>query len=433
MSVEWDILEVPAIRHTKFYTCCLEPYVDITFRISMRRKTLFYTVNLIIPCMFISFLTVLVFYLPSDSGEKVTLSISILLSLTVFFLLLAEIIPPTSIAVPLLGKYLLFTMILVTLSICVTVVVLNVHFRSPTTHTMSPWVRRVFIHILPRLLVMKRPQYQQQTRQKFLVRTCNGVELRDSYHHLGVMGMTSTMPTPPPLSAHHHGDIGVDTLSGRQSASSPHRDCCIHGDGCSKVMHASSVHHHHHQHSRRGCSRSFTGSRTIHQHDVPTSSSFNENLSLGIVDDTATSTCRIHGPYNVPPASDDYGGTLPIHLDDVDDRNGASTTGPMMSPVHCCRSSIHGHHCPEVYKAVEGVRYITEHVKREQDSLKVKEDWKYVAMVLDRLFLWIFTVACVVGTCGIILQAPTLYDKRTPIDVRLSEIATAITKPDKKL
>jgi len=95
----------------------------------MRRKTLFYTVNLIIPCVGISFLTVLVFYLPSDSGEKVTLCISILLSLTVFFLLLAEIIPPTSLAVPLLGKYLLFTMVLVTLSIMVTVGVLNVHFR----------------------------------------------------------------------------------------------------------------------------------------------------------------------------------------------------------------------------------------------------------------------------------------------------------------
>jgi hypothetical protein len=30
-------------------------------------------------------------------------------------------------------------------SICVTVVVLNVHFRSPQTHTMAPWVRRVFV------------------------------------------------------------------------------------------------------------------------------------------------------------------------------------------------------------------------------------------------------------------------------------------------
>ena len=59
-------------RNEKFYTCCDEPYLDITFNITMRRKTLFYTVNLIIPCMGISFLTVLTFYLPSDSGEKVT-------------------------------------------------------------------------------------------------------------------------------------------------------------------------------------------------------------------------------------------------------------------------------------------------------------------------------------------------------------------------
>lgn len=53
----------------------------------------------------------------------------------------------------------------------------------------------------------------------------------------------------------------------------------------------------------------------------------------------------------------------------------------------------------------------------------MKEDWKFVAMVLDRLFLWIFTIAVVVGTAGIILQAPTLYDSRMPIDIKLSEIA----------
>ena len=156
-SVEWDLLTVPAKKNEKYYTCCSEPYYDITFNITMRRKTLFHTVNLIIPCVAISFLTVLVFYLPSDSGEKITLCISILLSLTVFFLLLAEIIPPTSLVVPLIGKYLLFTMILVTLSIIVTVIVLNVHFRSPSTHTMSPWVRKVFLNILPRLLLMRRP------------------------------------------------------------------------------------------------------------------------------------------------------------------------------------------------------------------------------------------------------------------------------------
>ena len=55
---------------------------------------------------------------------------------------------------------------------------------------------------------------------------------------------------------------------------------------------------------------------------------------------------------------------------------------------------------------------------------QIKEDWKYVAMVLDRLFLWIFTLAVCVGTAGIILQAPSLYDDRIPIDREMSTIRT---------
>ncbi|XP_031636447.1 acetylcholine receptor subunit beta-like 2 isoform X2 [Contarinia nasturtii] len=158
-SVEWDILEVPAGRNEEYYPEFSEPFSDITFKFTLRRKTLFYTVNLIIPCVALTFLTVLVFYLPSDSGEKVTLCISILVSLTVFFLLLAEIIPPTSLAVPLLGKYLLFTMTLVSLSVWTTVCVLNIHFRSPSTHNMSSFVRKFFLEFLPKLMMMRRTKY----------------------------------------------------------------------------------------------------------------------------------------------------------------------------------------------------------------------------------------------------------------------------------
>lgn len=35
---------------------------------------------------------------------------------------------------------------------------------------------------------------------------------------------------------------------------------------------------------------------------------------------------------------------------------------------------------------------------------QVSEDWKYVAMVIDRLFLWIFVFVCVFGTLGMFLQ-----------------------------
>ncbi|GIY72850.1 acetylcholine receptor subunit alpha-like 1 [Caerostris darwini] len=58
----------------------------------------------------------------------------------------------------------------------------------------------------------------------------------------------------------------------------------------------------------------------------------------------------------------------------------------------------------------------------------IESDWQYVAMVLDRLFLWIFTIACVVGTGWIILCAPSLYDDKQPIDIVFSKVGPRIRR-----
>ena len=47
----------------------------------------------------------LVFYLPPDSGEKVSLGVTVLLALTVFLLIVAETMPPQSETIPLIGEY----------------------------------------------------------------------------------------------------------------------------------------------------------------------------------------------------------------------------------------------------------------------------------------------------------------------------------------
>ena len=64
---------VPATRNEVFYECCPAPYLDITFTIKMRRRTLYYFCNLIIPCILIASMAVLGFTLPPDSGEKLSL------------------------------------------------------------------------------------------------------------------------------------------------------------------------------------------------------------------------------------------------------------------------------------------------------------------------------------------------------------------------
>ena len=64
---------VPAKQNEVIYECCPEPYLDITFVIKIRRRTLYYFFNLIVPCLLISSMAVLDFALPPDSGEKLSL------------------------------------------------------------------------------------------------------------------------------------------------------------------------------------------------------------------------------------------------------------------------------------------------------------------------------------------------------------------------
>ena len=52
---------------------------------------------------------------------------------------------------------------------------------------------------------------------------------------------------------------------------------------------------------------------------------------------------------------------------------------------------------PAVERAMNALKFVAQHVKNEDNFNSYADDWKYVAMVLDRILLWMFTIACVVG------------------------------------
>ncbi|XP_012915768.1 acetylcholine receptor subunit epsilon isoform X4 [Mustela putorius furo] len=127
--------------------------VDVIYTLIIRRKPLFYVINIIVPCVLISGLVLLAYFLPAQAGgQKCTVSINVLLAQTVFLFLIAQKIPETSLSVPMLGRYLIFVMVVATVIVMNCVIVLNVSLRTPTTHTMSPRLRHVLLELLPRLL-----------------------------------------------------------------------------------------------------------------------------------------------------------------------------------------------------------------------------------------------------------------------------------------
>ncbi|XP_071897072.1 acetylcholine receptor subunit alpha isoform X3 [Anas platyrhynchos] len=200
-SGEWVMKDYRGWKHWVYYACCPDtPYLDITYHFLMQRLPLYFIVNVIIPCLLFSFLTGLVFYLPTDS-----------------------------------------------------VIVINTHHRSPSTHTMPHWVRKIFIDTIPNIMffsTMKRPSRDKPDKRIFAE------------------------------------DIDISEISGKP-------------------------------------------------------------------------------------------GPMPVNFYSPLTKN------------------------PDVKNAIEGIKYIAETMKSDQESSNAAEEWKFVAMVIDHLLLGIFMLVCIIGTLAV--------------------------------
>ncbi len=109
-----------SLKHYEYYGKEELPSADVILTLKIKRRTLYYWINIIAPSTIIGVLTLLSFILPSDNGERVTLVISALLALSVYMLITSSFLPVTSEAVPLLGWYYLVVFIVTALCLCAT-------------------------------------------------------------------------------------------------------------------------------------------------------------------------------------------------------------------------------------------------------------------------------------------------------------------------
>ncbi|XP_008315139.1 neuronal acetylcholine receptor subunit alpha-9-I isoform X2 [Cynoglossus semilaevis] len=149
-NVEWECHGMPAVRNVMMYGCCSDPYTEITYTLLLKRRSSFYIFNLLLPCFLISFLAPLGFYLPADSGEKVSLGVTVLLALTVFQLLVAESMPPAE-SMPYIGKYYIATMTMITASTSLTIFIMNIHFCGAEAKPVPHWAKVLIIDYMSKI------------------------------------------------------------------------------------------------------------------------------------------------------------------------------------------------------------------------------------------------------------------------------------------
>lgn len=135
---EWLLHSMPSKRHVASFRCCPHPYVFLTYDIHIRRRALYYVLNCFMPCLIMMALTILSFYLPSETGERMGVGITVLLSLSIIQLILSDSLPPTS-EVPLIVAYYGLTMLNIFLSLVFSCIVLIFFHHSPDP--MPQWMR----------------------------------------------------------------------------------------------------------------------------------------------------------------------------------------------------------------------------------------------------------------------------------------------------
>ena len=129
-SGEWTIKHVKIERVEKEYECCPHPFSDVSYTYTLERKSLYYVLYLIVPCIIISLLLLLNFCIPAESGERIGFCVTILLAMSVYLLLVAESLPETSEEVPLIGSYYIATMFEIALALGATAIILRCHHSN---------------------------------------------------------------------------------------------------------------------------------------------------------------------------------------------------------------------------------------------------------------------------------------------------------------
>ncbi|KAK0044105.1 neuronal acetylcholine receptor subunit alpha-6 [Biomphalaria pfeifferi] len=137
---EWRLLDNWTDR--KIFTEDNYEYSKVYYYFSIKRRPLYYGLNYLLPVLITSLLTIFVFVLPAESGEKIGYCLTVLLGYMVILTLIAADLPTTAEYTSILELYIAVVLIMGGLSVILSIYVLELHHR-PDDQPISNFTRRM--------------------------------------------------------------------------------------------------------------------------------------------------------------------------------------------------------------------------------------------------------------------------------------------------
>lgn len=118
-------------------------FSQVKFCLYLRRFPDYYVTLLIVPSIVLNVMATLTFLSPPEGGERISLTVSMILGLSVFQLLIADILPNTREDAPILGTYLTANFILAVCSIPFSLLTVNLIYDSDKSTMFQRFIFRV--------------------------------------------------------------------------------------------------------------------------------------------------------------------------------------------------------------------------------------------------------------------------------------------------
>ena len=129
-NAEWDVLS--GDMEQSHYAGDVNTFDYITVTVTIKRKPLYHLLYSALPVAFTSILTIMCFVLPSESGERISLSVSLFLALAVLMTLVNSSLPETSEQVAVFGLYTALQMFWSGFTVVMSVVSVSIYYRVKT-------------------------------------------------------------------------------------------------------------------------------------------------------------------------------------------------------------------------------------------------------------------------------------------------------------
>ena len=168
-SKEWSLDKKALYGVKSFRTIDNKNYSVLTYYLILRRNSVFFEYLLLYPCILLAILTLVVFWLPPETPSKIILGMSIFASFFLLLLLLADIVPTSLNNVPYIGILFLFSMIMVASSLFLCTFVVHVYFRADTFFRAPKLVKKILLEWLAKVLMMQTNKSQASVTELTLL------------------------------------------------------------------------------------------------------------------------------------------------------------------------------------------------------------------------------------------------------------------------